>query len=498
MESAMLFNVNSPIFSNDGDEMMMLFNQIFTDNVLLDSFSHHYLPSTNENLLTMDFGLNTKNHGISTDNNQTNISTNTMTNSSNNAPQMSMLLTVRLLMQGKEVGSIIGRGGDQIRKIREKSQAKINISDGSCPERIVTITGNEVTINKAFTMICDKFEEDLKQMPDSVSKPPITLRLIVPATQCGSVIGKQGSKIKEIRERTGASIQVASEMLPTSTERAVTISGSAKAITLCMSEVCKILLEAPPRGTNIPYRPKSSINPVLVAQNAAVVAAAAAASQQNGAGYTALIQQQAQNLLQQAYGTNPIIGIPNLSTIAPHIATHPFNPTAAAAVAGELTRLQPYHAAPTRIPQTSTEMSQLISNYQQPSTSSNAPSGSSSLPSAIDPTQASYYLSQASLVGNPLMWQPNVHGMLAAVPGGGGPTIQGTGTGNVIGYMGENKESDYYQGYLMSVNPYVGGLKRKASPNPQQTAGGTSSNPTTTPSTGYANGGNHKKRYSPY
>jgi len=32
------------------------------------------------------------------------------------------------------------------------------------------------------------------------SKPPVTLRLVVPASQCGSLIGKGGSKIKEIRE----------------------------------------------------------------------------------------------------------------------------------------------------------------------------------------------------------------------------------------------------------------------------------------------------------
>ena len=29
---------------------------------------------------------------------------------------------------------------------------------------------------------------------------PVTLKLIVPASQCGSLIGKGGSKIKEIRE----------------------------------------------------------------------------------------------------------------------------------------------------------------------------------------------------------------------------------------------------------------------------------------------------------
>lgn len=32
------------------------------------------------------------------------------------------------------------------------------------------------------------------------SKPPVTLRLVIPASQCGSLIGKGGSKIKEIRE----------------------------------------------------------------------------------------------------------------------------------------------------------------------------------------------------------------------------------------------------------------------------------------------------------
>lgn len=30
--------------------------------------------------------------------------------------------------------------------------------------------------------------------------PPISLRLVIPASQCGSLIGKGGTKIKEIRE----------------------------------------------------------------------------------------------------------------------------------------------------------------------------------------------------------------------------------------------------------------------------------------------------------
>lgn len=199
----------------------------------------------------------------------------------------STILTVRMIMQGKEVGSIIGKKGDNIKKFREESGAKINISDGSCPERIVTVTGSTENIQRAFGFICKKFEEfnspclpqqqDLQTTP-TTPKPPVTLRLVVPASQCGSLIGKQGCKIKEIREATGASIQVASEMLPNSTERAVTVSGTADAITECIKYVCGIMLESPPKGANLPYRPKPLLSPLYIPGNQAFTVPASVAS----------------------------------------------------------------------------------------------------------------------------------------------------------------------------------------------------------------------------
>ena len=73
---------------------------------------------------------------------------------------------------------------------------------------------------------------------------PLVLRLAVPAQQCGSIIGKQvisgdirnqlaqslvfnikyqGAKIKEIRDLTGAQINVSQESLPDSNERTVEV-----------------------------------------------------------------------------------------------------------------------------------------------------------------------------------------------------------------------------------------------------------------------------------
>uniref|UniRef100_UPI00398F342E poly(rC)-binding protein 3 isoform X4 n=1 Tax=Pristiophorus japonicus TaxID=55135 RepID=UPI00398F342E len=181
---------------------------------------------------------------------------------------LNVTLTIRLLMHGKEVGSIIGKKGETVKKMREESGARINISEGNCPERIVTITGPTDAIFKAFAMIAFKFEEDIdNSMTNSTatSKPPVTLRLVVPASQCGSLIGKGGSKIKEIRESTGAQVQVAGDMLPNSTERAVTISGMPDAIIQCVKQICVVMLESPPKGATIPYRPKPASAPVIFA-----------------------------------------------------------------------------------------------------------------------------------------------------------------------------------------------------------------------------------------
>ncbi|XP_055010179.1 poly(rC)-binding protein 3 [Boleophthalmus pectinirostris] len=153
---------------------------------------------------------------------------------------LNVTLTIRLLMHGKEVGSIIGKKGETVKKMREESGARINISEGNCPERIVTITGPTDTIFKAFAMIAYKFEEDiLNSMSNSPApKPPVTLRLVVPASQCGSLIGKGGSKIKDMREELWNYDQ-------------------------CVHQICVVMLESPPKGATIPYRPKPASTPLI-------------------------------------------------------------------------------------------------------------------------------------------------------------------------------------------------------------------------------------------
>uniref|UniRef100_A0A8V1A9I5 Poly(rC) binding protein 4 n=1 Tax=Gallus gallus TaxID=9031 RepID=A0A8V1A9I5_CHICK len=114
-------------------------------------------------------------------------------------PQLSITLTLRMLMHGKEIGSIIGKKGETVKRIREQSSARITISEGSCPERITTITGSTDAVFRAVSMIAFKLEEDLGD-GTAAGRTPVTLRLVIPASQCGSLIGKAGTKIREIRE----------------------------------------------------------------------------------------------------------------------------------------------------------------------------------------------------------------------------------------------------------------------------------------------------------
>ncbi|KAF1481375.1 Poly(rC)-binding protein 4, partial [Megadyptes antipodes antipodes] len=178
--------------------------------------------------------------------------------------ELSITLTLRMLMHGKVMVGGLGaaRGGSA-------SSARITISEGSCPERITTITGSTDAVFRAVSMIAFKLEEDLGAGSDgaAMGRAPVTLRLVIPASQCGSLIGKAGAKIREIRESTGAQVQVAGDLLPNSTERAVTVSGVPDTIIQCVRQICAVILESPPKGATIPYHPGLSLGTILLSAN---------------------------------------------------------------------------------------------------------------------------------------------------------------------------------------------------------------------------------------
>jgi heterogeneous nuclear rnp K-like protein 2 len=72
----------------------------------------------------------------------------------------------------------------------------------------------------------------------------------------GTIIGRQGLKIKHIQDVSGVRMVAQKEMLPQSTERIVEVQGSPEGIQKAIWEICKCLIDDWQRGTGtVPYNP---------------------------------------------------------------------------------------------------------------------------------------------------------------------------------------------------------------------------------------------------
>ncbi|KAJ1538421.1 hypothetical protein HK405_013859 [Cladochytrium tenue] len=170
---------------------------------------------------------------------------------------------MRAIISTKEAGIIIGKSGRNVADIREQSGAKVMVSENvpGAMERILTISGPIDAVAKAFALVATKYvEEQHQQASQQQAQPPppavpqdvqarhTAVRLLVPHSQMGSVIGKQGAKIKEFQELSGAKIDAAEDMLPGSTERIVTLNGVIASIHIASYHIGNTLLEHPERS----------------------------------------------------------------------------------------------------------------------------------------------------------------------------------------------------------------------------------------------------------
>ncbi|KAJ1563337.1 hypothetical protein HK405_002429 [Cladochytrium tenue] len=176
-------------------------------------------------------------------------------------------IQMRALIFTKEAGIIIGKHGKNVADIREQSGARVTVSENvpGAMERVLTISGPIDAVAKAFSLVATKFVEE-QQTTQDVSARHTSVRLLVPHSQMGSVIGKQGSKIKEFQELSGAKIVAAEDMLPNSTERTFTINGVIASIHIATFHVGNTLLEHADRAAGtIFYKPIPGIPNASVA-----------------------------------------------------------------------------------------------------------------------------------------------------------------------------------------------------------------------------------------
>ncbi|WFD30649.1 PAB1 binding protein [Malassezia sp. CBS 17886] len=167
-------------------------------------------------------------------------------------------IVMRTLIITSDASIIIGKQGRHINEIREMSNARLNISESipSNPERILTVSGALDAVSKAFGLIVRRINDEPFDQPSVPGSRAVTIRFIVPNARMGSIIGKQGSRIKEIQEASGARLNAGEAMLPGSTERILSVTGVADAVHIAAYYIGTILLEHQDRVVNnLAYRP---------------------------------------------------------------------------------------------------------------------------------------------------------------------------------------------------------------------------------------------------
>ncbi|THH27056.1 hypothetical protein EUX98_g7138 [Antrodiella citrinella] len=169
---------------------------------------------------------------------------------------------MRCLIVTQDASIIIGKGGSHVNEIREKSGARVMVSESipGNPERILNVSGPLDAVSKAFGLIVRRINDEPFDKASVPGSRAVTIKFMIPNSRMGSVIGKGGTKIKEIQDASGARLNASEGMLPGSTERVLSVSGVADAIHIATYYIGNILIEANermPSHNTASYRPSS-------------------------------------------------------------------------------------------------------------------------------------------------------------------------------------------------------------------------------------------------
>ena len=162
-------------------------------------------------------------------------------------------LEVRLLIPSKAAGSIIGKGGANIQKLRTDNNAAVRIPDCPGPERVMSVEGDDAdtllaVIEQSLPLMTEEAVSNRRHSTSNSNNSQLEVRLLIHQSIVGGVIGKGGTQIKEIREKSGANIKVYQTAAPQSTDRCVTVYGTVEKISLAVREVFKIVFNTEVRG----------------------------------------------------------------------------------------------------------------------------------------------------------------------------------------------------------------------------------------------------------
>lgn len=151
-------------------------------------------------------------------------------NRQKNAPDF----PTRMLVPSSYVGAIIGKGGESIRSITQKTHARIDVHRKDNPgatEKVITINGNPEACNGAVAAILDIVREEdrnARMQAGTWNDDDIPLKILAHNSLIGRLIGKDGRHLKGVQEKVDTKIAISNSMADMhqyNTERTIAIYG---------------------------------------------------------------------------------------------------------------------------------------------------------------------------------------------------------------------------------------------------------------------------------
>ncbi|KPU79523.1 uncharacterized protein Dana_GF17214, isoform J [Drosophila ananassae] len=187
---------------------------------------------------------------------------------------------MKILVPAVASGAIIGKGGETIASLQKDTGARVKMSKShdfypGTTERVCLITGSTEAIMFVLDFIMDKIREkpDLTtKIIDAESKQTQErdkqVKILVPNSTAGMIIGKGGAFIKQIKEESGSYVQISQKPKDVSLqERCITIIGDKENNKNACKMILSKIVEDPQSGTclNVSYAdvsgPVANFNP---------------------------------------------------------------------------------------------------------------------------------------------------------------------------------------------------------------------------------------------
>lgn len=143
-------------------------------------------------------------------------------------------LPTRMLVPSQYVGAIIGKGGESIRAITQKTHARIDVHRKDNPgatEKAITINGSAEACGEAVKCILEIVREEDKNARTSegtYQDDELPLKILAHNSLIGRLIGKEGRNLKAVQEKVETKIAISNSVADVhnnNAERTIAIYG---------------------------------------------------------------------------------------------------------------------------------------------------------------------------------------------------------------------------------------------------------------------------------